>query len=208
MIVPASAVEPIVRALLIAVVVSVSLVAAAPARAEGFVVPFYGFNFGGDSNANCQTFSGCEDKRANFGVAFGSMGPVLGFEEELSFAKDFYGTVPAGDSAVFSLMSNLVAGIGRGPVQPYAIAGAGWIRSRTSLSLVDQFERSNNSLGYDVGIGIKVYFTEHVGIRGDVRRFHTFQDVDIPVVGSSTTEVFVGQKLDFSRASFGVAFKF
>ena len=38
----------------------------ASARAEGFVSPLIGFNFGGD--ASCQTASNCEDKRLNFGV--------------------------------------------------------------------------------------------------------------------------------------------
>jgi len=202
-------VEHTVRVLLIAIVAAVLCGTASPARADGFAVPFYGFSFGGDSNANCQTFSGCEDKRTNFGVAFGAMGPVLGFEEDISFAKDFYGHVsPDDNSSVFSLMSNVVVGVGRGPVQPYAIIGAGLIRSRTTLNVIDQFERSNNSLGYDVGVGVRAFFTEHVGISGDIRRFHTFQDVDIPVVGSSTTAFFVGQKLDFSRASIGIAFRF
>ena len=188
--------------------IAMLLAVSAPAWAEGFVTPFYGFNFGGDSNANCQTFTGCEDKRANFGVAFGTRGPVFGFEEDIAFAKDFYGSITPGDSAVFSLMSNLVVGIGRGPVQPYVVVGAGLIRSRASLSLIDQFERKNNSLGYDIGVGVNVFFTSHVGIHGDIRRFHTFQDVDIPVIGSNLTAVFVGQKLDFSRASAGVAFRF
>ncbi len=180
--------------------------AAAPARADGFVTPFYGFNFGGDST-NCQSFSPCDDKRANFGVAFGSMGPVFGFEEDVSFAKDFYGSASGEDNSIFSLMSNLVVGVGRGPVQPYVIGGAGLIRSHTSVSL-NQFKTDNNSLGYDLGVGINLFFTRSVGVRGDVRHFHTFQDVDIPIFGGEITPVFVSQKLDFWRASAGVTFRF
>jgi opacity protein-like surface antigen len=180
---------------------------AAPARADGFVVPFYGFNFGGDS-ANCLRLSDCEEKRANFGVSFGTMGPVFGFEEDLSFAKDFYGAVADGETSIFSLMSNLLIGIGRGPVQPYVLLGAGLIRSHTAITL-SQFHADNNSLGYDIGGGVKAFFTSHVGIRGDIRHLHTLQDVDVPVFGGVATQVFtVSQKLDFWRASGGVAFRF
>jgi opacity protein-like surface antigen len=179
--------------------------AAAPARADGFITPFYGFNFGGDS-ANCPTFSGCEDKRKNFGVSFGTMGPVLGFEEDLSFAKDFYGAVPGVDNSIFTLMSNLLIGVGRGPVQPYVLVGAGLVRSHTAITLA-QFEASNNSLGYDIGGGVNAFVTARVGIRGDVRHIHTLQDLDI-LIFDAASQVFVSQKLDFWRASVGVAFRF
>src|SRR5262245_17746764 len=53
---------------------------AASARAQGFISPLIGFNFGGD--ANCPAITGCEDKRLNFGVSLGKMGSVFGFEEE------------------------------------------------------------------------------------------------------------------------------
>lgn len=181
------------------------LVAASPAGADTFVTPFYGFNFGGDS-AHCPGFS-CEDKRANFGVSFGTMGTLFGFEEDASFARDFFGTVPGVDNSVFSLMSNLMIGIGRGPVQPYVVLGGGLMRTHTAVTL-SQFSTENNSIAYDVGAGVNGYFTRHVGIRGDIRHLHTLQDVDVPVFGDVTTQVFVGQKLDFFRASVGVAFRF
>jgi opacity protein-like surface antigen len=177
---------------------------AAPLRADGFVTPFYGYNFGGDSS-NCQTIS-CEDKRANFGVSFGSMGTVFGFEEDVSFAKDFFGTVPNVDNSIFTLMSNLLIGVGRGPVQPYVLVGAGLVRSHTSLSL-SQFSADNNSLGYDIGGGVNGYVTPHVGIRGDVRHFHTLQSLDVPLFDVAT-QVFVSQKLDFWRASVGLSLRF
>ena len=55
---------------------------------------------------------------------------------------------------------------------------------------------------------VKAFLTPHVGIRGDVRHLHTLQDVDVPVFGSVATQVFISQKLDFWRASAGVAFRF
>jgi opacity protein-like surface antigen len=195
---------PTLRTLTLAVVILAG--AAAPVRADGFVTPFYGFNFGGDS-ANCPTFRECDEKRKNFGVSFGTMGPVFGFEEDVSFAKDFYGDVAGVDSSIFTLMSNLLIGIGRGPVQPYVLVGAGLVRSHTAITL-SQFDRDNNSLGYDIGGGVNGFVTPHVGIRGDVRHMHTLQDLDVPLFGDVASQVFISQKLDFWRASVGVTFRF
>ena len=178
-------------------------VAALPARAEGFFTPFYGYNFGGDSN--CRSATNCEDKRANFGVAFGTMGAVFGFEEDIAFAKDFYGSIPNVDNNVFTAMSNLLIGVGRGPVQPYVLVGAGLIRTHTSLNPT-QFNADGNSLGWDLGAGVKLYFSRHVGVRGDVRHLHAVQD--LPLVTSVTGGVFANQKLDFWRASAGLALRF
>ncbi len=185
---------------------AVSMAAAAPVQADSFVTPFYGFNFGGDS-ANCPSFSACENKRANFGVSFGATRTLVGFEEDVSFAKDFYGSVPGGDNSIFTLMSNLLIGVLRGPVQPYGVLGLGLVRSHTSVSL-NQFQASDNSLGYDLGVGVNALVTRRVGLRGDVRHFHTFQDIDVPLFGDPLRQVFVPQRLDFWRASAGVTFRF
>src|SRR5688572_19595916 len=98
-----------VLALMLLVLVS------APARADGFIVPFVGYNFGGDSG-NCPSLTDCTEKRLNFGVAFGSMGPVVGFEQDISYARNFFGETPGAGNSVFSAMSNLLLGIGVGPV--------------------------------------------------------------------------------------------
>lgn len=177
--------------------------APAPARADGFFIPFYGFNFGGDSN--CEHFSNCEDKRLNYGLAIGKMGTVFGIEEEISIAKDFFGKVPGVENSVFTLMTNVLIGVGAGPVRPYFVVGAGLVRPHSSFNLKST---KNNSLGYDLGAGMNGYFSKHVGVRGDVRRFHTFQDVDIPVLGDIANEIFVKQKLDFWRATIGLAFRY
>jgi opacity protein-like surface antigen len=179
------------------------LACAVPARADGFVTPFYGYNFGGDSN--CPMITGCEDKRANFGVSFGSMGTVFGFEEDIAFAKDFFGTIPNVDNSVFTAMSSLLVGLGKGPVQPYVVAGAGLIRTHTSLNPT-QFNADGNSLGYVLGAGVNGYFTRHIGVRGDVRHLQTLQDLSL--IRNVAAQVFVNQKLDFWRASVGLSLRF
>jgi len=170
---------------------------ALPARADGFFTPYIGFNYGGNSQ-NCASFSNCEEKHTNFGVSFGALGRVVGYEQDIGYAKDFFGQVPGVDNSVFTLMSNMLVGVGAGPVQPYTLFGFGLMR--TSLNIADF---TKNSFGYDLGAGVTGYFSRHVGIRGDVRRFQTLQDV--PVLGSIAGSAATNQKLAFWRASIGLA---
>jgi opacity protein-like surface antigen len=176
---------------------------AAPARADGFVTPYIGYNFGGDSG-NCPTLSNCSEKHTNYGVSIGAMGTLFGIEEDLGFAKNFFG-LPGTDDSVFSAMTNLLVGIGVGPVQPYVLGGLGLIRSHVSSSIVGACftcgpAAAENAFGYDLGGGVTVSVAPHVGIRGDIRHLHTLQDVNV--------SIFSGQHLNFYRGSLGVALKF
>ena len=173
-------------------------VSATPARADGFITPFIGFNFGGDS-ANCVALSNCDERRNNFGVSLGTMGSVFGFEADLGYAPQFFGKTDTGDNAVLTLMSNLLVIIPAGPIRPYGVVGLGLVRAHAQLnsSLADL---SQNSLGYDIGGGVNIFIVHGVGIRGDVRHMHTLQDV--------TLGVFQNDKLDFWRGSAGVTFRF
>ena len=65
-----------------------------PARADGFISPFLGFNFGGDS-ANCESLTNCEDKRPSGASSLGTTDGIFGFEEDIAYAPDFFGKTPA-----------------------------------------------------------------------------------------------------------------
>jgi opacity protein-like surface antigen len=97
-------------------------------------------------------------------------------------------------------MSNLLIGVGVGPVRPYVLGGVGLIRTHVSEESITDFGEGGNSFGYDVGGGITGMFGSHVGIRGDLRLFRTVQDLDI----FSLTD----EKLEFWRASVGLALAF
>src|SRR5262249_24003080 len=98
-----------------------SAASAVPARADGFITPFLGFNFAGDQAANCASLTNCEDKRLDWGVAFGTTNGIFGFEGELAYSKDFFGKTPGGDNAVLTLMSNLMLVLPAGPIRPYGV---------------------------------------------------------------------------------------
>jgi opacity protein-like surface antigen len=191
----------IVRSCACFAIAVVTFIVATPsaARADGFLSGLIGYNFGGA--AGCPTLRNCDDKRANLGVSVGSVG-VIGFEEELAYAKDFFGKTDSGSSSVLTLMSNLLIAPGFGVVHPYVTGGVGLMRSHTDFtpsSLVTDV--NDNQFAWDVGGGVMV-FAGHVGVRGDIRHFHSFQDTGF--LGFLTS----GSKLDFGRASGAIVLKF
>ena len=173
----------------------------APARAEGFISPLIGFNFGGD--ANCPSVQGCEDKRLNFGVGLGATGTVFGFEEEFAYARDFFGTAPNLTSSVFTLMSNVMLVPKIGPVRPYFLTGVGLIKTHVDFTSTSLLSTDNNDFGWDIGGGVMVSVAPHVGVRGDIRYFHTFQDL-----GFMGFSLGANSKLDYGRAAAAVNFTF
>jgi hypothetical protein len=172
------------------------------ARAQGFISPLIGYNFGGDSG--CQEITNCEDKRMNIGVAFGVLGPVFGFEEEIADAKNFFGDVPSQSSSVVTVMSNFMLAPALGPVHPYVLGGIGLIKTHVEFNSGSLLSTTNNDLGWDFGGGAFVFFGRHLGIRGDIRHFRTFEDLELPVVGTSLA----GEALKFGRASGALVLRF
>jgi opacity protein-like surface antigen len=182
----------------VATALALMLVASSAANAQGFISPFVGYNFGGD--AGCPEISNCEDKKSNLGVSFGSAG-IIGFEEELAYAKNFFGEAPGVSSSVLTLMSNVMIAPRIGPVRPYVLIGAGLIKSHVEASLGSIVTTNNNNFGWNTGGGLMLMFGR-VGVRGDIRYFHGFQDIEF--LGVPLGDL----KLDFGRAAAGVVFQF
>ena len=174
---------------------------AAPSYSQGYVSPLIGYDFGGD--AGCPQISGCQDKRTNVGVALGSMGRILGFEEEFADAKNFFGSVPTQSSSVITLMSNIMIVPAIGPVHPYLLGGLGLMKTHVEFTRTDLVSTTNNGLAWDLGGGITVLFG-HIGVRGDIRHFHSTKAFSIPFVATSPTS----EKLTFGRASAALVLAF
>jgi hypothetical protein len=171
---------------------------AVPARADGFISPFLGFGFSRDS-AVCQSLTSCEERRNQWGVSIGTSNGDFGFEQDIAYAPDFFGRTPGADNAMLTLMSNLMVIIPAGPIQPYGIIGIGLMRPHIDFDAVS-LALNKNALGYDIGGGLNIFLGHSFGIRGDLRRLRTFEDV--------TLGVFSTDKINFWRGSAGVTLRF
>lgn len=184
-------------------------IAPSMAWADGYFVPFIGANFGGEVG---RPLSETVDDRNRFTYGFGvggMAGGIFGAELDFAYTPNFYakdGTVVT-KSNLLTVMPALVIGIPIGGqsglgVRPYVLAGAGLLRRDLDIGTIDSL--SSNDWGYTLGGGVMGYFTDHVGLRGDLRYFRNFKVDDI-----SLTDVdFEKGTFNFGRASLGVLFRF
>lgn len=189
-----------VRFLAAAIVAILILVPAAPARADVVLTPYVGSLFGGDLSGSRKAFGGS--------AAFMG-GGVFGAEFGFNYAPEFVSASVANeDIAQMSLMGNLIVGvpIGNsdqgGHLRPYITGGAGLFRITSQESQF--FDRvSSNDFAVNFGGGVMAFFSEHVGIRADIRYFRTLTD-DNPGGG---VDFDLGD-LNFWKWDVGAAFKF
>jgi hypothetical protein len=153
------------------------------ARAESYFNPWAGVYFGRTVSATSQVTIG-DAGLASFGADVGDTGSKLGGEITFGYSPDFFGP----NSHVMDLMGGFTAGpqIGRGvySAKPYFAAGVGLLRS--SAGGTDE-----NGFGFNVGGGVLIYFSTHVGIRGEARYFRN-------VNGTVLSD------FHFTRAQFGL----
>jgi opacity protein-like surface antigen len=176
------------------------VVLARDATAQGFVSPSFGYDFGGDSG--CVTATDCEDRNWNFGVSLGALGGIVGFEAEFLYVNDFLGDTDLQQTEVLTLMGNFMLAPRISIVQPYGLIGAGLIKTKVEDTVLDTSE-SDNQAGWTVGGGVIVYVHRHVGLKGDIRYYHSFEAVDLLDLDISGEN-----EIDFGRAGFGVIFRF
>jgi opacity protein-like surface antigen len=186
------------------IVVIAALATSRPASADGLITPFIGSDFGGDAG-NCAELVPCESSQLSYGLGLGFMvGGVVGFEGEFAYSPHFFGDVSGRpDNSLLTVMANVIAGVPLGAVRPYVVGGVGVLHTNVSQSTLNVTQAlTNNSFALDVGGGLMILFSQHVGIRGDLRWFRTLQDVEFSDLNLAN------KKIDYARGSFGVVLRF
>jgi opacity protein-like surface antigen len=166
------------------------------AHAEGFISASRGYTFGGD--AGCRSATDCQDKNWNWGGSIGALGSFAGFEAELTHEGEFTGDRP-NRTSVTTVMGNFLLAPRIAIVQPYGLAGIGAIRTRADVSAASQTQ-----VGWSIGGGLLVFVQKHIGLKADVRHYHSFEKLDLLGVELAHDQ----SKIDFGRAAFGVLLKF
>jgi len=175
---------------------SIPSISAAQTPSTGwFASPFISGAFGGDTTANAPFY----------GASAGWMGSRLGLEGEVANAPDFF--EPTGfltERRVMTVMGNAFYRIWTGGgAQAYAAGGAGLVRPHLAeageLAVIQV-----NKFGFNVGGGLIGHFSDHTGVRGDVRYVRTTgtSDADANPFGLDLT------RFEFWRASAGLVVTF
>jgi opacity protein-like surface antigen len=158
----------------------------APARADWMLSPFLGTTFGSQLNDSDEPDDEYANK-INYGATLTYMGGgIIGFEIDFGYSPEFFEPNDedfdiVGDSNLTTLMVNLVLGapIGgqTGPgVRPYASGGVGLMRSKLE-TVGELFTVDSNSFGMNIGGGVIGFFSDNVGIKGDLRFFRSLTDL-------------------------------
>ena len=190
----------------IALAVVALALAPTAARADIMFIPYFGVNFGGDSG---KQFSAAFDtNQFNYGASLAFMGGgIFGFEGDFGYSPDFYGKTEIGGSSAFTATGNLLLGIPFGGqkgfgVRPYGLVGLGMLSSKSNFGIPDEIDK--NSVTWSAGGGVLLFFGTNLGLRGDIRYFRTFDDLEIlglPIAQSPG-------KVDFTRGSLGLVLRF
>ena len=199
-------------------ILALTVFAAAPAKASAdwLFTPYFGVNWGG--SAGFTDFAGdFEDefeRKMNFGASLSWMGAgALGFEVDFGYSPNFFqnttgdGDFEFGDSNVTTLMANLKVGApfggqSGGGIRPYASGGLGLIKSRID-DADDLFEVNSTDWGLNVGGGVAGFFSDKLGVQGDVRYFRSLQDNE----PDDEFDVALGS-FSFWRGTVGLVFRF
>jgi opacity protein-like surface antigen len=141
----------------------------ASVHAETLLTGFGGVALGGATERN----------RATYGASLGFLSHgILGFEAEFATTPEFFGSAQANvftDNNVVTLMGSLLVAAPAGPVRLYGAAGAGLFKTR----LADRdrlFSIDSNDFGINVGGGVLISPSAHIGLRADVRYFRDLKD--------------------------------
>jgi hypothetical protein len=181
---------------IVAAVLSIPSTAAAQTNANAwFASPFIGTTFGGNTTRSALVY----------GASAGWMGSRIGFEGEVADTPDFF--EPTGfltHRRVVTVMGNALYRFWTGGgAQAYAAGGAGLVH----LHLAEAGDLASidvDKFGFNVGGVIIGHFSEHTGVRGDVRYVRTAgtSDSDANPFGLDLT------RFEFWRASAGLVVKF
>ena len=183
---------------------------ASEARADGWISPFFGWNFGGDAGRSFSDI-GDDNMPITWGGDLGWMGSgVFGAELDFAYTKDFFETGPGvSDNTLMTLLPTLLIGVPFGGqrglgIRPFGTAGLGWVKRDLTVDGSPVYD-DKNDLAYTFGAGVMGFFSNHVGIRGDYKFVRAFSKDDFEAnsekIARFSVELYV-EKMDFKISEY------
>jgi opacity protein-like surface antigen len=174
---------------------------AGTAHGQGYLSVSRGYTYGGVAGECPSVWNDCPNRPTGWGLGFGKVGKVFGFEQEYAWTSDFFPNT-GGDlegSKVTTLMTNILAGVPLGPVRAFGVFGVGLTKTKLEYAATGVPDFSDTSWGWDYGAGVIVLLPAHLGLRIDYRRFSTSSEVPYVSPGGRNNISF-----EFSRATIGI----
>ena len=177
--------------------------APASAQADWLFTPSIGTTFGADTNGR---------EHFTFGTSLGWMGGgIFGWEADLAWTPEFFEGNDDdfdldGGSNVVTAMGNVIIGVPIGGqrdagFRPYLTAGLGMLQAE-ARSNDDLFRVDNSEFGFNAGVGALGFFSDHIGLRADLRYLRSFVDP----VEDNEFDLDIGN-FDYWRATGGLTFR-
>jgi len=198
------------RILLILSATLATLAAAPAVHSDTILSGHAGWVFGGDRGfvfLDEDEANDLEEGAFTYGGALTFMGDgPVGFEIEGAYTPDLFTSPREGffdDNNVSSLMANILIGSNIGERGKIFLTVGGGILKTQVADVDDFFEIDSTDFGASAGLGAIGYFSDHVGVRGDVRYYRNFGE-------DPENEEFDLDFGDFSfwRGTAGLAFRF
>ena len=151
------------------------MVFSASAAAEIQLKPFLGVTFGGDTTfVDPDAVAG--DATFTVGVGGLWLGEIFGVEGDLGHTSGFFtGSHLVPDSAVTTFTGNVVVAVprrlARYTLRPYAVAGAGVVRTHIDYANGALPSVANTLAVIDIGGGATGFLKENIGVNFDIRHF-------------------------------------
>ena len=182
--------------------------APATASAEWIFTPFIGASFAAGTDTVDEVINeALESSKMTYGGTLTFLGGgIFGFEVDLGYAPNYF--EPGDDdleevdnSNYTSVMANVIVSTPRGAFRPYATGGVGILKTFVE-GFDEAFNVDKNKLGFNIGGGVYGFFTDRVGLRGDLRYFRQM------TTGDDDEADFDVTAFRFWRGTVGVSFRF
>jgi len=170
------------------------------AAAQIFINPFIGTTLSSPSPSG-------DSSKPGYGVALGSVGRIIGFETEFAYFPELLDNSAnnIAKNHVFTLSGEVLVGPAVGPVKVYVAAGMGGltldVTSVSTAVVPNSTSASETYFSFNVGGGVIGFFSDHWGVRGDVRYYRALGFK----IGEN--ENLALDQFDFWRANIGLAIK-
>ena len=185
----------------------------APAGADWYFTPFFGWDFAANTTLVDFEYLGASRTKVTIGGSAVFLRGIIGIEGDYAFVPRFFQNPdpPTGGPTIASSHLQVLSGsvmlaaplaLTRESLRPYVVGGIGWMDAWAQDQLM-AFTVDCDLTALNVGGGAIGMLSNRAGLRFDLRRFKGIAESSPSCASLST-----GPRLNFWRATVGVALRY